>query len=189
MERPVSANSCEGPDPCPVKPTPIPNGGAYTPLPVDDCEWIVPIPVKGSGCLGESEQIETVSQGSRRMGDLASGDTVWGASSTGVKAHQMVTQVELTIQPSLQVIAGSRQVVCSTSHLFMTSHAESVKAEELTLGTKILDDQGGHVEVSQVVELGLRPVVNLVCEPDHTYSANGLLHHNKVSIISGELEL
>jgi hypothetical protein len=189
MERPISIDSCGVGNPCPASPTPAPNGGAFTPLPVDDCQWVAPIPVQGSGCLGEFELIETTSRGTCRMSELVSGDTILGFTSSGCTANQVVTQIEVTIQPSLQVIAGAKQVVCSTSHLFMTSHADSIKAEELTLGTKILDDQGGHVEVSQVVELGLRPVVNLVCEPDHTYSANGLLHHNKVSIISGELEL
>jgi hypothetical protein len=194
MERPISADSCDARPGsgggCP-KPTPIPSEGAYSPLPLakaDLCEP-APIPKPRSGCVGEGVLVSLPSGESCEARDIKAGDTILGIDPTGAIIPQVVSSVTPSIQPCLSIVAGNSRIVCSKSHLLMASLTDAVTAEELTLGNHVVASDGTTVEVSQVVEIGNLPVITWVCEPSHTYIAAGLLHHNKVSVISAELIL
>jgi hypothetical protein len=188
----ASPSSCPGPDPCPSS-TPTPNGGAYAPLPLgkdSECDP-APIPAPGSGCIGEDELVDLANGESKRAGDVLAGDTVVGISANGSLSPQSVASVSRSIQPCLRIEAGEHRLVCSESHLLMTSLTDSITADSVTLGTVLMDATGSPVEVSQVLILDQLPVVTWTCHPDHTYCASGLLNHNKVNVVvpPGELSL
>lgn len=178
------------PDTCPAPggggsgcdPTPVPNGGAYAPLPQPDVCEPSPIPRYGGECVGEEVEILLPDGSTCDARDIKAGDSIIGLDPSGSRRAQLVLSVSASVQQSLKIVAGDLQIVCSTSHLLMTSPTETIRADELTFGTKIFTGDGSLVQVNSVVGLGKVPVVTWVCEPDHTYIAAGLLNHNKTAI-------
>jgi hypothetical protein len=188
-----SADSCPapgggGPGAC-QNPTPVPNEGMFTPLPDGDIYGcgVHPIPTPGSGCVAEGEVVAVPGLQRKLAGEIEIGDVVLGIAPDGSIAEQSVGKVYRSTQPCLAISAGDAKLVCSESHLLMTSLTDAVVARSVVPGTVLIDSNGVPVEVSEIRPVGHLPVVTWTCHPHHTYCAGGLLNHNKIPIPEEEI--
>jgi intein/homing endonuclease len=85
-----------------------------------------------------------------------------------------VIKARIVKQPTIKLIFGDLEFVCSKSHKFYDDGIW-VDAENLTVG-QFIDDR----EILEIVDDGeLNDVVSLTIDDAHTYICEGFLSHNK----------
>jgi len=126
-------------------------------------------------CLSATETIRLADGTAKAIGELQVGDVVLGGC-TGATRAQEVTKIVRSVQSLVRVVHAQGEFICSTSHRVATTEGY-VGIASLRPGSCLIGESG-LITVIETEAAGEGEVVGITCEPDHTYFAAGVLHHN-----------
>lgn len=132
-------------------------------------------------CCVAGELMISMADGSQKAACLVSvGDVLNGVDSQGNPREQVVTAVLAAEQASLEIRHDEGSFICSESHILLTFEGDEVYADKVVPGTRLMAVGNSCTGVLSVSSLGQGKVYGWTCEPDHTFIAEGVVHHNKV---------
>jgi hypothetical protein len=144
------------------------SGGNPTPTPEACCLDGAALVLMGDGSLKRAESVEV-------------GDILLGQTEAGCPRNQTVIGIKSADQPRLRIsLIGLPDLVCTPSHPLASINGGWIQAGGLNAGDKLLGENGEKVEITAVEEIDSAQVYIWTCEPDHTFFAGGVLHHNLI---------
>ncbi len=156
--------------------------GVSAPLPSGNSPG-VQRPATQCKCLEASTILSIVNGDCKQARALVVGDALLGPDGSA----QNVTAVSHSRAECIQILCDGASIVCSLSHLLMASDGTFVEASTVEPGvTSLRSASGGEIAVLTFNRVGERDVVDVTCEPNHIYTACGLIHHNKPVALSRE---
>ena len=120
--------------------------------------------------------------GCKAAEEIAIGDEILTLSVTGSPSRQSVRWVDRAIQPLLKVVHERGEFTSSVSHEVLLHNGTPICVSELEPEHDLLGDDRLPVRVIATVRCGSGLVCAWTCEPEHTFVASGIVHHNKVAL-------
>jgi hypothetical protein len=165
---------CGNDDPCAT------GGGSTNPPPVGVCPTTRPTQGR-CGCLGLNQLVTKACGTEVPVSDLKIGDKIEGINCDRQLSEQTITEIDHLDQPCLLIRHERGEIICSTSHLLLVNELDAIPAYYLRQDEhRLMAADGSLVNILGIDFLDTRPVINIVCTPDHTYLSQGIWHHNKV---------
>ena len=122
-----------------------------------------------------------IETGTINIENISIGDTIL-AYKDGQKVKTKVKELISSESEGYFVLkTNQREVKVTKKHPFLTGHGWK-KVEELTLGERLITENGTEILISKIYINKTVPVYNLKVDIPHTYFANGFVVHNKPDI-------
>ena len=136
----------------------------------------------GGGCFAEDTLITMADGSTKRIDNIAVGDTVLGEDENGNRKPQTVSHL-FAHTGAYDVLKVNGMLIVTPNHPLWVIRGGAgswITAGELRIGD-LLSGTEALVSVTAIEHAGALPTVhNLETMPDHTYFAGGVLVHNKL---------
>jgi len=170
---------------CPVPPAGCINGGGSG------------LPAPGSAgpnwdgncsCLSEDCEVLLDDRKSVLARDIRVGDRLLGVDKNDVANPQQVVHIGTSEQPCLEIRHELGAFTCSITHpLFLSDRSIALAGDIDMRSNLLLSDEGAAVRIIDIVDVGIKKVCAWRCDPDHTFVASRVLHHNKALAYSNRV--